>query len=199
MLDVRYHLLVELGGLRNESDGAASVVTFCGREDALARVHSFVRSFVPKVIQSQVRPVPVQIREGWAQSRCTEDVGGVSPMRPLMRCCQPAVWIALRDSRAVTPRRDSTACARATRECADSAPVRPSVRCDAAGGSMGPGGRQVDAGQARHIGEFRFVTVRNLQSAPTDRSARTYPMLSYPSVHAVSDAASRWLANPAPL
>jgi hypothetical protein len=66
---------------------------------------------------------------------------------------------------------------------------------------MGPGGRQVDAGQARHIGEFRFVTVRNLQSAPTDRSARAraHPMLSYPSVHAVSDAASRWLANPAPL
>jgi hypothetical protein len=85
MLDVRYDLLVELGGLRSESDGAASVVTFCGREDALARVHSFVRSFVPKVIQSQVRPVPVQIWEGWAQSRCREDVGGVSPTRPFTR------------------------------------------------------------------------------------------------------------------
>ena len=51
LLDVRYDLLVELGGVRADWD-LQNVVTF--PPQALARVQSFVRSFVPKVIQSQV-------------------------------------------------------------------------------------------------------------------------------------------------
>jgi hypothetical protein len=195
MLDVRYDLLVELGGLRNESDGAASVVTFCGREDALARVHSFVRSFVPKVIQSQVRPVPVQIREGFGAVAVHGGCGRGEPNAAFHAllpagCVDSATGFASGHSSAGFDRMRAYN-TRVRRFCArQSAVTLPEVRwVRRAAGRRGP--------SAAH----RRVPIRHgtQPAIRAHRSARTYPMLSYPSVHAVSDAASRWLANPAPL